>query len=135
MKTLIAVACVLLSAVSASAQTPVAAGSALTAAADHTGANTTGYRLYIDGAKVGADMPMSSLAAGVLTVPVPPLSGGAHTIEVSAFNPVSETKSAPLAVFAWAPPDAPGGVRVTMAGTITLSFGQPVDVVAKVEAP
>lgn len=65
--------------------------------ADHDGINTTGYRLIVDGAQSGADMPMSALAGGVVTVAnltVP--ARGTHTIQIAAFNPDWSIASDPL---------------------------------------
>jgi hypothetical protein len=65
--------------------------------ADHDGVNTTGYRVLVDGAQVGADLPFSALAGGVVTsatLTVP--ARGSHTIQLAAFNPDWSIASDPL---------------------------------------
>src|SRR3954469_18613001 len=59
-----------------------------------TGAAATGFRLYVCpgsptdcGTKVGADIPLSVLAAGSVTVDATALtSRGAYVVQVGAFN-------------------------------------------------
>ena len=99
----------------------VPAGFALKYDATHDGIATDGYRLYVDGAKVGADLPKSILGNGTLTVDVPAQPDGAHTIALGAFNVALglEAKMAPQPFSA-----SPGPAAVQGKGfrwTLTLS--------------
>lgn len=68
----------------------VVAGQPFRVLMNHDGLFTTGYRLYIDNVKVGADLPLSALSNGVVTAPAPGVSVGNHTVELSAFGPAGE---------------------------------------------
>lgn len=117
-------------AVSTFAQTPeVPAGAAVTFRFLHNGVDTDGYRLFVDGAKFGPDIPRSALTAdGVVDVKHPGFARGTHTAQASAFNADGENKSAVLTFTAKGqPPAAPGTptvfVTITVArdGTITVA--------------
>lgn len=114
-------------AVPVSAQTPcsvncvLTAGQSYTAVYDHDGLNTTGYRFYIDGTKVGTDIPMSALQSGSVTVPalVAP-TRGTHTVQMGAFNQDFETKSDPTTfTTVLSAPKKPGNLRLLF--TVTLA--------------
>lgn len=127
---------VLLAALPASAQTTcsvncvLTAGVPFTAAATHDGLNTTGYRVYIDTVKVGADLPLTALQSGTVTFgPFVAPARGTHTIQLSAFNPDIETKGDLFTFTTVLPaPAKPGPLRliftVTLAedGTIKFQF-------------
>ena len=117
----------------AQAQTPCASpcvvevGKAFSVLADHDGVNTTGYRLYLDNVKVGADIPMSALVAGTVTISagVGP-ARGSHTVQLAAFNADGETRGVafPFTTKLQAP-TAPTNQRIIIGvtlrdGTITL---------------
>ena len=118
-------ACLLLLPLTASAQVPVdvVAGVVLTGEFDHDGANTTGYRLFVDNNKSGADLPMTARnAAGVVTFTVPALTRGAHTIALSAFNQDAESARAAVSVQAKLPtPGTPKGLRIVLKVTTSAS--------------
>ena len=77
---------------------PLQAGVSFNVGMDHDGLRTVGYRLYVDGAQVGSDLPLSSLSGGLVSVTVPGLTAGSHALEVAAFNASGEVKSAPIVV-------------------------------------
>jgi hypothetical protein len=94
-------------------------GAAYSVAADHDGLNTTGYRVYVDGVKVGNDVPLSQLASGAVTISGLVAPGrGQHSLQVAAFNEDWETKSDPF-VFTVKkqPPGKPGNTRILIAVT------------------
>lgn len=120
----------------AAAQTPcssncvLAVGESFSAVADHDGANTVGYRLYIDNVKVGTDVPLASLQAGSVTVAalVAP-ARGSHTLQISAYNADFESKSDPFAFTTKLPPPGkPGNLRLLFAvvvaddGSVSFKF-------------
>ena len=131
MKTIIACSIVLLCSFSAEAQTCTEAntqanpcliktGQSLVASFDHDGANTVDYRLWLDGAPVGANVPVSTLLNGVVTLPAITLTAvGSHRIEVSASNGTDMVKSSPIYVSASLPaPSAPKQFKITIAGVV-----------------
>jgi len=82
------------------------------------GGTPVGYRLYLDGAKVGADIPATPgtvTVAGVLVSTV-----GTHQLQVSAFNATGEgQKTAALTLIANAPvPGIPSNLRIQLQVTI-----------------
>lgn len=85
-------------------------------AADHSGVNVTAFRVYVDGVKVGEDLPASALTAGVVTTSdLPGLTAGAHSLQLAAVNGDREAKSAPLAVTVEPKtPDAPTNLRLVL---------------------
>lgn len=106
------------------------AGQSFTLVADADPANATGFRIYLDGVKQGADLPLSALQAGSITVAalVAP-ARGTHTLIVSAFNPDVESKSDPFTFTTiTAPPKKPGNLRLLFTviladdGTIQFKF-------------
>lgn len=87
-----------------------------------------GYRAYVDGVRIGTDLPAPATLTGIqLTLPA--VGVGAHTVQVSAFNSTGEgPKTAPLAFTATPPiPAAPTNltiivqVAVTPSGTATVT--------------
>lgn len=120
MNTLLRVLVVLaLSAGAAVAQEPVDVGVPFRVVATHDGVNTSGYRVYVDGAQVGKDVPVSALANGTITQDVPGQVRGPHALVVGAFNADAESRSAPLAIVALVPPPrAPTNLQITIAVTI-----------------
>jgi len=92
----------------------VTAGKAFKVVALHDGVDTVGYRVYVDGVKVGADVGAAALVGGSVTLDVPAIAAqGAHTIQVAAFNGGGEARSPALA-FSVVPtvPNAPTGLRI-----------------------
>lgn len=67
---------------------------AATISAEHTGADTTGYRLY-DGDAVVDTKPVSALAAGRIAFQRSVLVGETHTYRIEAYRDpeVSESKT------------------------------------------
>jgi hypothetical protein len=121
-KYLLAIVLVLLTVTSARAQTPcpnpcvMTVGQVYTLQADHDGVDTTGYRVYLDGLKTGADLSMNALTSGVVTVSslIAP-ARGAHTIQLAAFNEDNEAKSDPLSFTTKRKaPGKPGGTRIVI---------------------
>lgn len=97
----------------------VTAGVALKLAFEHDGLNTTGYRYYVDGVKVGADIPLSALVSGTATFDAPALARGPHVLGVTAFNQDSESAPFALAVIAKLPaPNAPKNLKQVITITI-----------------
>lgn len=86
-----------------------------TLSADHDGKNTTAYRVYVDDAQVGADIPVSALAGGTLTTAaLPALTEGTHAVRLAAVGPGGETKSDPLPITVTvAAPSKPTNLRIT----------------------
>ena len=81
------------------AQTPIipVEGKPIRFAADHNGLNTKAYRLFVNGAQVGSDVPVSSLASGVIEIQIAGLSAGTHKAELAAVGTDgSVVKSTPL---------------------------------------
>lgn len=120
MKTFVLALVLLCAPVLAQAQTTCAAncvltvGQSFTLVGDADTVNTTGYRIYMDGVKQGADLPLSTLQAGSITVAaiVAP-TRGTHTLILSAFNPDVESKSDPFTFTTiMAPPKKPGNLRL-----------------------
>jgi hypothetical protein len=87
----------------------VPANTALTVAWDHDGANTDGFKVYIDGAHI------ATVNAAARTAPLSPLTPGTtHVIEISAFNTEAEVRSVPLSVYVKRPrPMPPINPRIT----------------------
>lgn len=115
---LIGITLLILTANLSNAQTAVTANTPLKLAATVTGGtstNTTGYRLYVDGTKVGADIPFNTPTnvGGTLTLDVPGQPVGPHTLQIgvfnNAFNNGQEFKSSVLNIVASAavPPPVP----------------------------
>lgn len=78
----------------------------------HSGQGTDGYRLYIDGQKVGDYSPDVVLANGEVRLPIPPQpTAGRHVAVASAFNAIGETRSTEAPFFVGAPP-VPGPLRI-----------------------
>lgn len=106
------------------------AGQSYTLQADHDGSNTSGYRIYLDGVKVGNDVPVSALvlANGAITfVNMIAPAAGSHTIQIGAYNTTGESKSTALAFTTVVPPPAPPTnlriiITATMAADGTLQF-------------
>lgn len=118
---LIIATALLLTASAAQAQTQVEINKPFSVQADHDGKDTAGYRVYIDGVKVGTDQPTSILAAGVLTVAMQGISArGDHQVQISAFNADFEVKSDPETFKVVFPqPMKPGGVRLVIVGKVS----------------
>lgn len=119
-------------ATSAAAQTQVIVGQPFAATFTHNGANTTGYRVKVDGTII-ADVAVSVLQSGSASIAVPAGLGtrGAHRLTVSAYNPDAETPSLPLDVIAVLPaPDAPSQPSIVLKialnsdGTISATWSQ-----------
>ncbi len=66
--------------------------------ADHDGIATNTYQLFVDGIAVGTDVPVSALVNGSITLPVPGLTAGTHTLAVEAINAVYVTPSVGLTI-------------------------------------
>jgi hypothetical protein len=115
------------------AQTPtVPANTPFTVVADHDGLNTTGYRCYIDGVRVGSDLPASARVNGKVTCPMPGQATGSHSAIIAALNGASvETRSPSLSFNSVTPPPTPPNapsnlqiilqVAVSPDGTATLT--------------
>jgi hypothetical protein len=90
-------------------------GQTFTLSADHDGVNTTAYRVYVDDAQVGPDIPVSALANGTVTTsPLPALAEGTHAVRLAAVGPGGETKSDPLSIVVTLPPPSkPTNLRIT----------------------
>jgi hypothetical protein len=117
----------------ASAQTPdtVPAHQSFSVEFTHDGLNTTGYRVFVDGVKVGSDLPLSALTAGKVTASVAGVPRGAHTVQVSAFNLDAEAKSAALPFTAVDPtPATPTNLTIKLVvqiagdGSVTLKLAE-----------
>lgn len=82
-----------------------------------SGGAPTGYRIYLDGVKLGADI---AAAPGTTTVPgVITNTAGPHNIEVSAFNATGEGPTAKLVVTAILPlPGPPTNLKILIQVTI-----------------
>lgn len=98
----------------------VTVGQAFQVLADHDGANTAGFRLYLDGVKVGTDLPVS-INAGVFSANVPAQTvRGDHTLVLGAFNADGEARSDPLVFKVVLPsPVKPGNLRLVIVATTT----------------
>jgi hypothetical protein len=82
--------------------------------ANHDGVATTGYRVYLDTVKHGADIPVSARTNGEVTFNIAGIpAAGPHRVEVSAFNDAGESARLPLA-FHVGPPNVPSGVRIVI---------------------
>lgn len=83
----------------------------------HDGAGgPTAFRLYLDGAKVGNDIPAAQLQNGEVRVAHAGLSvPGAHTFEATALNDAGESPRTAGAV--WAGPPPKPGLRFTITTT------------------
>jgi predicted phage tail protein len=81
--------------------------------AKHDGAETDGYRLYINDTQI-AELPVSALANGVIEFTHDGLPKGQYVLHVSAFNADGESFSTPhiLQVTGTAPA-APVSVEIT----------------------
>jgi hypothetical protein len=83
----------------------------------HTGVGTTGYRLFIDGAQVGSDVPVSALTNGEVTFQVAGVSTtGTHRAEALAFGEGGESPHSGVDFYA-GPPPAPGPLRIQIVTT------------------
>jgi hypothetical protein len=94
------------------AQTPtVPSNTPFSVVADHsdgTGTPATGFRCYIDGVRVGNDLPLSARVGGKVTCAMPGQPAGGHSAIVAALNGVSiEARSPSLAFTAVTPPPTP----------------------------
>lgn len=89
--------------------------------AEHDGLSTAGYRVYVDGVKVGPDVTSGAQTAGVVTLPVAAVTArGDHTIQVAAYNADSEAKSDPVTLrVASATPNKPKNLRIVIVGTVS----------------
>lgn len=125
---ILALAALLTLPAAAAAQTPtVEVGKAYKVSWDSPGGPLiTGFRLYVCpgtvtdcATKVGADIPVSVLQAGSVTVDVTAIAQrGNYTVQASAFNADKEAKSPPLAYQALlALPPAPGLPRIAIIAT------------------
>jgi hypothetical protein len=82
-----------------------------------SGGQHAGFRLFIDNAKVGNDLPASPGTTTINGVTI--ATRGAHTLQVSAFNADGETKTAALSISAvLPPPGAPTNLRIQVAFTV-----------------
>jgi hypothetical protein len=80
-----------------------------------------GYRLYLDGIRVGLDLPPSALVNGVITVSVPAPALGAHSLVAASFTATQEYRSAPyLFTVETTPPPPPPPPQGTTAGSTTI---------------
>jgi len=142
-RVLISWALLLVSGSSVSAQTPCTANCTVTVnkpfqvlfEAPTTGGAATGFRVYLDGAKLGADIPAS---AGTVTVNgVLVATAGAHTLEVSAFNAIGEgAKTQPLTLTAsQGVPGTPGNLRIQVVFTVAQDGSISVRVVGVEQDP
>lgn len=104
----------------AQAAPEVVAGAPYRVAADHNGVDTIGYRVYVDNVKVGNDLPLAALVAGVVTsVDLPGVARGAHTIQVAAYNEDNEVKSDPLSFTAKKKaPGKPTNTRIVLVANV-----------------
>lgn len=103
-----------------SANCTLVVGDSFTLQADHDGVNTIGYRVFVDNAKVGSDVPMTALTSGVVSVSslIAP-ARGAHTIQLAAFNEDNEVKSDPLSFTSKKKaPGKPGAPRVIITASL-----------------
>jgi hypothetical protein len=76
-----------------------------------------GYRLYVDGSKVGADILASAGVREVVNVSV--ATRGAHSLEVRSYNADRETAAPAIALNAkLAAPGAPTNLRLQIVVTI-----------------
>jgi hypothetical protein len=121
------------------AQTPcpspctLTVGQTYAVTASHDGLNVTGYRVYLDGAKLGADLPITALQSGTVTVAaLTAPARGAHSLQLAAFNEDAETKSDPYAfTVKKAAPAKPGPVQLLLSitvaedGTVTFKMVTP----------
>ena len=97
------------------AQVPtIIAGQPFTVRAPHDCANATAYRLYLDGAQAGADLPLSACASGMITAASSGVPAGSHTAALAAVDAVGELRGPALTFQATAPrTTAPGLPTVT----------------------
>lgn len=84
-----------------------------------------GYRCYVDGVKVGADLAASAPVANVITCANPAITTlGTHTVQVSAFNTTSEVKSVLLTfTTTLGLPTAPGTLHIIVNGVVVAADG------------
>jgi hypothetical protein len=108
----------------------VVVGQSFSVQANHDGANTTGYRLFIDDALV-SELPISSLSNGLITFTgVTVATRGSHSIRIVAFNQDVEASSAPFPFSSTLPsPTAPTLIQIIITvaqdGSITLQISPP----------
>lgn len=95
-------------------------GQSYSVTADHDGANTTGYRLYVDSVKQGGDLLLTALQSGSVTVSALVASSrGTHTFQFSAFNEDAESKGDPLSfTIKKPPPNKPTNHRIILAVSV-----------------
>jgi hypothetical protein len=87
--------------------------------ADHDGVNTTGYRCFLDGVKVGADLPVPAGTVKTITCAFAALAtAGAHTASVSAFNASGEGRLDVAVNVPLPPPGKPSNPRILVNGTV-----------------
>lgn len=129
------------SALTLSAQTPCATkcqvkvGEKFTVQFDHDPAAvegvrgpTIGYRVYLDGKKVGEDLPLERLIAGTVTVTDTVVTvRGSHNLAVAAFNADGESKRTAmvLVIGEYAPGD-PTNLRIQIAAAVSAGSGSGV---------
>lgn len=94
-----------------------------------TGMAATGFRIFIDGVQLGADIPVSALVGGVISVAgIMPPASGAHTLEVRAFNAVGVSAPMTMALIVDPAPPPPPPPPTNPPGTIGLTvMGSGVD--------
>src|SRR5688500_7177293 len=89
-------------------------GQSFTVIADHAPSpNVEGYRVYLNNVKQGADLPVSALQNGSLTVSsLVAATRGPQSIQIAAFNADAETRSDPVTFSVRLPaPTKPGNLR------------------------
>jgi hypothetical protein len=93
-------------------------GQSFSVQADVTpGPNLDGFRVYLDNVKQGADLPVTALQNGVVTIPsLTAPARGTHTIQIASFNADGESRSDPLTFSVRLPaPAKPGNLRILIA--------------------
>lgn len=114
------------------AQTPtVEVGKTFQVSFNHDGLSITGggFRLYVDDVKL-ADIPLTSLQTGSVTVTAPAVTGrGNHVLAATAFNPDRESVKTTLAFIAqMAAPNPPTNLKIVVTvalnqdGTVSLTW-------------
>lgn len=107
---------------SASAQSTVSfeAGKTYNLTAPQDCVNVTAYKVIVDKAQVGADLPSSACANGTVTTPVlPALPAGVHTFAIDTYNSTLMAAGAILTATALTPP-SPAGVPTIKVTTTTV---------------
>ena len=92
------VLCLVPVAASAQQTSPVYTSEEYRLTADHNG-QADGYRIFINGTKVGSDILMGGVwSGGVVTVPVPGQPRGTHSVVLAAFKGTVEARSTALTI-------------------------------------